>query len=143
MARALPQPSNHSLPRVVIVDDHPTFRLGARMLLAARGYDVVADARSAATALNAFGRHTPQAVLLDVRLGDDDGFELCHLLTRSRPELAILLTSSDDHDPKLVTRCGARGLVQKHRLYKIDFGHCWPPAGPCRLSRAPSQGWGL
>src|SRR3954452_22744607 len=126
MALALPQPSNHSLPRVMVVDDHPTFRLAARMLLAARGYEVVADAPSAATALDAVARHSPQAVLLDVRLGGDDGVALCELLTRSRPELAILLTSSDDHDPGLITRCGARGFVQKHRLHRIDFGKFWP-----------------
>jgi hypothetical protein len=47
-------------------------------------------------------------------------------LTRSRPELAILLTSTDDHDPELITRCGARGFVQKHRLHRIDFGTFWP-----------------
>src|SRR4051794_38774310 len=125
MAASLEQPSNNGLPRVMIVDDHSTFRLAARMLLAARGYDVVADAPSAATALDAVARHAPQAVLLDVCLGGEDGFALCGLLTRSRPELAILLTSTDDHDPELITRCGARGFVQKHRLHKIDFGQFW------------------
>ena len=75
MAQVLSQPSYGSNPRVVVVDDHPTFRHAARMLLAARGYDVVGEASCAASALDAVERHAPQAVLLDVRLGDDDGFE--------------------------------------------------------------------
>ena len=126
MAQVLSQPSCGSNPRVVIVDDHPTFRHAARMLLAARGYDVVGEASCAASALDAVERHAPQAVLLDVRLGDDDGFELCGLLTRSHPELAVLLASAEEHDPELIARCGACGFVQKHRLLQIDFGQFWP-----------------
>ena len=125
MAQVLSQPSYGRNPRVVIVDDHPTFRHAARMLLEARGYDVVGEASCAASALVAVERHAPQAVLLDVCLGDDDGFEVCGLLTRSRPELAVLLASVDEHDPELITRCGARGFVRKHRLLQTDFGKFW------------------
>jgi len=110
----------------LIVDDHPTFRHAARMLLAARGYDVVGEASCAAGALDAVERNAPEAVLLDVRLGDDDGFEVCGLLTRSRPELAVLLASADDQDSDRVTGCGARGFVRKSRLLRIDFGEFWP-----------------
>src|SRR3954468_19962788 len=126
MARSLQQPSSGRHPRVVIVDDHPTFRCAVRMLLAARGYDVVGEASCAASALDAVERHAPQAVLLDVCLGDDDGFEVCGLLTRSHPELAVLLASADEQDSERVTRCGARGFVQKHRLPQIDFAEFWP-----------------
>jgi DNA-binding NarL/FixJ family response regulator len=127
MARSLQQPSQRSLPRVVIVDDQPTFREAARMLLAARGYDVVAEASCAATALDAVERHAPQAVLLDVRLGEDDGYAVCDLLTRSRPELAVLLASTDElQDSERITRCGARGFVPKARLCQIDFAEFWP-----------------
>src|SRR3954452_9977975 len=98
MAQALPQPSHGINPRVVIVDDHSTFRHAARMLLVARGYDVVGEASGAASALEAGERHAPQAVLLDVRLGDDDGFDVCGALTRFHPELAVVLASADEQD---------------------------------------------
>jgi len=112
----------------VIVDDQPTFRQAARNLLAARGYAVVAEADCATTALDAVERHDPQAVLLDVRLGNDDGFAVCRLLTRLHPELAVLLASADEHeDSELIMRCGARGFVQKSRLHKVDFERFWPP----------------
>lgn len=128
MARSHPQPASGSHPRVVIVDDHPGFRYAARGLLAARGYDVVAVASCAATALGAVERHALQAVLLDVGLGDDDGFELFDLLTRSRPGLAVLLTSAEEDDPERLTRCGARGFVLKQRLLQTEFGQFWPTA---------------
>src|SRR3954470_5645604 len=128
MARPLPQPSDGSLPRVVVVADQPTFRQAARLLLTARGYHVVAEAGCAATAVDAVERHAPQGVLLDVRLGGDDGFAVCDFLTRSRPELAVLLVSADEPmDPERIARCGARGFVQKHRLLQIDFAEFWPP----------------
>src|SRR3954470_3926562 len=128
MARPLPQPSDGRLPRVVVVDDQPTFRQAARLLLTARGYHVVAEAGCAATALDAVERHAPEGVLLDVRLGADDGFAVCDSLTRSRPELAVLLVSADEPmDRERITRCGARGFVQKHRLLQIDFAEFWPP----------------
>src|SRR3954453_14328783 len=128
MARSLPQPRDDRPPRVAVVDDQPTFRQAARLLLTARGYQVVAEAACAATALDAVERHAPEGVLLDVRLGGDDGFAGCDLPTRSRPELAVLLVSADEPiDPPRIAGCGARGFVQKHRLLQIDFAEVWPP----------------
>src|SRR3954453_12099523 len=136
MARAIPQPSDGTLARVVVVDDQATFRQAARLLLTARGYRVVAEAGCAGTALDAVERHAPEGVLLDVRLGDDDGFEVCRLLTRSRPELAVLLASADEQDSERVTRCGARGFVQKHRLLQINFAEFWPRECPGQPPRS-------
>ena len=117
-------------PQVVIVDDQRSFRDAARELLEARGYEVVAEAGSAATARDVVDHHDPTAVLLDVRLGDDDGFAVCGELTRSHPELAVLLASDGDfeHSSDRVASCGARGFVRKSRLAHIDFGQFWPAA---------------
>jgi DNA-binding NarL/FixJ family response regulator len=122
------QPSNHGRPRVVIVDDQPVFRQAARILLEARGYDVVAEAGGAASARDAVERHAPHAVLLDVRLGDDDGFAVCDDLTRAFPELAVLLASANEHgrSEELIARCGACGFVRKSRLPHVDLERFWP-----------------
>jgi DNA-binding NarL/FixJ family response regulator len=127
MDAATPEPSNGQT-RVVIVDDQPTFRRAARTLLAARGYDVVAEAGCAASALEAVERHAPHAVLLDVRLGDDDGFSVCGALTRARPDLAVLLSSDTDYGDyeAQVAGCGARGFVRKSHLPHADLGQFWP-----------------
>src|SRR5215213_8936262 len=127
MAQSLPHASNAGLPRVFIVDDHAPFRRTVRILLAARGYDVVAEASCAATAVDAVERHAAHAVLMDVRLRDDDAFAVCSLLTRSRPELAVLFTSADGrHDSERIRRSGARGFVRKSRLHQVDLGKFWP-----------------
>jgi CheY-like chemotaxis protein len=85
---------------------------------------------SAATALDAVERFAPHAVLLDVRLGDDDGFDVCRRLTRARPWLAVLLASTGEYEQcdELVASSGARGFVSKTRLVDTDFGRFWPPA---------------
>jgi DNA-binding NarL/FixJ family response regulator len=116
--------------RVVIVDDQQTFREAARLLLAARGYDVVGEADCAACAFAAVERHEPDAVLLDVRLGEDNGFTVCSALTRRRPSLAILVVSDGESDDRReqAARCGARGYVPKSRLHDADLGRFWPPS---------------
>jgi len=130
MDTAKTQPS-YGRTTVVIIDDQPTFRRAARTLLAARGYDVVGEAGCAASALEAVERHAPHAVLLDVRLGDEDGFTVCGALTRDRPGLAVLLASDSDHEHyrEQVARCGARGFVRKSHLSHTDLGQFWPRSG--------------
>lgn len=127
MAQSLPHAPNAGRPRVVIVDDHAPFRRTIGILLAARGYDVVAEASCAAAAIDAVERHAADAVLMDVGLRDDDAFAVCSLLTRSRPGLAVLLTSADGrHDAERISRSGARGFVRKSRLHQTDLRKYWP-----------------
>ena len=113
------------------MDDQPAFRDAARCLLERRGYAVVAEAGCAASALDAVEQFAPHAVLLDIRLGEDDGYDVCAKLTRARPGLAVLLASTDNdkHHQEMVASSGARGFVNKARLADTDFGQYWPRAG--------------
>jgi two-component system response regulator EvgA len=120
------QSANGDQLRVIIVDDHPTFRLAARRLLEARGFQVVGEAGCGASALEAVEHHEADAVLLDVRLGDDDGFTVCRRLTEARPELAVVLASDDDYGhSEMIAGCGARGFIHKSRLPEADLGEFW------------------
>jgi DNA-binding NarL/FixJ family response regulator len=117
--------------RVLIVDDQACFRDAARALLEARGYCVVGDADCAAGAVEAVERLTPDGVLLDICLGDDDGCDVARALTQAHPSLAVLLVSSDD-DRLSVARMqdtGACGFVSKPRLVATDFAAFWPERG--------------
>ena len=109
--------------RVLIIDDHAPFRSAARELLERRGFAVVGEADGAAAGLEAAERVGPEAVLLDLRLRDGNGFDVCQRLTRDDPELAVLLVSVDEPDRRLahVRRCGARGFVLKSRLASADL----------------------
>ena len=115
--------------RVLIVDDHPSFRDVARQVVQRRGYTVVGDAGCGATALDAAHRLQPDAVLLDVRLGCDCGFEVARELRRSCPQAAILLVSSEDsygHCRERVRFSGARGFLPKSRLVSAELAAFWP-----------------
>jgi DNA-binding NarL/FixJ family response regulator len=105
--------------RVLIVDDHPSFRATARVLLEAEGFDVVGEAADGASALTEAGRLQPEVVLLDVQLPDIDGFDVAARLTGgvdSGP-IVILVSSRDSSDfGPLVMRSGARGFVPKAEL---------------------------
>lgn len=118
--------------RVLIVDDAPVFRQVARELLERRGYTVVGEAGSAASAVDAVERLAPDAVLLDVRLADRSGFELSAILTRANPDLAVLLVSADHVPASIATmeECGARGFVFKSQLAATQFANFWPSSKP-------------
>jgi two-component system, NarL family, nitrate/nitrite response regulator NarL len=113
--------------RVLIVDDHHAFREAARRLLEHRGYTVVGDAGDATTAVEAAMRLQPDAVLLDVRLGSDDGFAVAQALARACPGAAVLLVSSEDyrHHTERMEASGARGFVLKSQLAVADLAACW------------------
>jgi DNA-binding NarL/FixJ family response regulator len=116
--------------QVIIVDDHPSFREAARQCLQARGYEVVAEASCAAAAIRAVAHHDADAMLLDVHLGDDDGFAVCDALMRVRPDLAVVLTSTTnyEHCREQIESCGARGFIPKEHLVKVDLARFWQPA---------------
>src|SRR5262249_9443075 len=61
---------------VLIVDDHPSFRLSARRMLEASGFSVIGEAEDGHSALEAVQALGPDLVLLDVQLPDLDGFEV-------------------------------------------------------------------
>jgi DNA-binding NarL/FixJ family response regulator len=103
---------------VLIVDDHPSFRASARMLLESEGFDVIGEAEDGAAALQAVLELTPQVILLDVQLPDIDGFEVAARLTANGASPAIVLTSSRDVNDlgALAEREGVRGCIPKSEL---------------------------
>ena len=123
--------------RVLIVDDHPAFRAAARELLHGRGYAVVGEAGCAASAVDAGLRLEPDAVLLDIRLGDDSGFEVAWALGRACPGAAVLLVSSQDYGAcrERLRFSGARGF-----LLKYAAGERGPLGATGRLP-SPAGGW--
>jgi DNA-binding NarL/FixJ family response regulator len=103
---------------ILIVDDHPSFRASARMLLEAEGFDVIGEAEDGASALRAVEELRPDVVLLDVQLPDIDGLEVAARLSENGSGPAIVLTSSRDlADLGLVReRCPVRGFIPKAEL---------------------------
>jgi DNA-binding NarL/FixJ family response regulator len=103
---------------VLIVDDHGGFRRSARALLAAEGFDVVAEAADAAAAVEAVERHRPALVLLDIQLPDRDGFAVADQLARRAEPPAVILISSREAGAygDRVALAPARGFLAKRDL---------------------------
>jgi len=114
--------------RVLIVDDQPVFRRVARELLRVRGYEVVGEVDCADCVVDAVERLAPDAVLLDIRLGDESGYAVARALARCDPAPSVLLVScTDPGDADERARAtGACGFLLKGRLAAADLGRFWP-----------------
>jgi DNA-binding NarL/FixJ family response regulator len=102
--------------RLAIVDDHPVVRSGLRAYLALFGdLEVVAEAGSTEEALAAVCAHSPDLVLLDLRLPDGDGLHLLATLKRAAPGARVLILTSflDEDDLRAALRLGASGYLLK------------------------------
>jgi two-component system, OmpR family, response regulator len=81
-------------PLVLVADDDPAFRMLLRVNLELERYQVL-EAATAAEVRTAMTGDAVKLLLLDVRLGDDDGIALARELRESQPGLAIaFLTGS-------------------------------------------------
>jgi DNA-binding NarL/FixJ family response regulator len=103
---------------VVIVDDHPSFRSSARMLLESDGFEVVGEAATGEEGVVVALDLRPDLVLLDVNLPDIDGFEVATRITADAEPPRVILTSSRDSTDfgPLVQKSGALGFVPKSEL---------------------------
>jgi DNA-binding NarL/FixJ family response regulator len=106
---------NGCVPSVLIVDDHAGFRLRARRLLEAEGWQVVGEAGDGAEAVRAAADLQPEVVLLDVHLPDANGLDIAGELA---DDICVVLTSSRDASDfaDRLPATGARGFVPKAEL---------------------------
>jgi DNA-binding NarL/FixJ family response regulator len=102
--------------RVVIVDDHPSFRASARTLLELEGFEVVGEAADGRSGLEIARELEPELVLLDVALPDTNGFEVAARLAGG-PSKVVLTSSREQRDlGSRVRSSGALGFVPKDQL---------------------------
>jgi len=102
--------------RVFLLDDHEIVRTGLRSLLeATEGFVVVGEAATAAEALDRIPPTRPDVAVIDVRLPDRSGIEVCREIRSRRPEIACLMLTSyaDDEALFAAVMAGAAGYVLK------------------------------
>ncbi|HEY4332556.1 MAG TPA: response regulator transcription factor, partial [Ilumatobacteraceae bacterium] len=88
--------------RVFLLDDHEVVRRGVRELLeSADDLEVVGEAATAAEALARVPAVTPDVAILDVRLPDGSGIEVCRDLRSALPDLRCLMLTSFNDDEAL------------------------------------------
>ena len=102
--------------RVFLLDDHEIVRRGVRELLEAESdLEVVGEAGTAEEAYERIPAATPDVAILDVRLPDGDGVEVCREIRSNHPEVACLMLTSFADDEALFSAilAGASGYVLK------------------------------
>ncbi|TDQ52290.1 response regulator transcription factor [Actinorugispora endophytica] len=102
--------------RVFLVDDHDVVRRGVAALLGdEEDIEVVGEAGTAAEAIARIPAARPDVAVLDVRLPDGSGVEVCREIRSRLPELACLMLTSYADDDALyeAVMAGAAGYVLK------------------------------
>ena len=86
-------PSSPTAARILVVDDDDAGRYVKAHTLALQGY-TVSEAGLAEAAFDAVKAAPPDLILLDVRLPDGDGTELCRRIKKAYPQITVMQTSS-------------------------------------------------
>ena len=102
--------------RVLIADDHPLFRKGMRVLLAATpDIEVMGEATTGQEAVEQAAALQPDVILMDLQMPGINGIEATRQILHTSPHIRILVVTLFEDDASVFTalRAGARGYVLK------------------------------
>jgi DNA-binding NarL/FixJ family response regulator len=99
--------------RCLIVDDNRAFLDTARVLLEREGMAVVGVATTSTEALQLEKDLRPDVVLVDIRLGNENGFDLAKLLSS---RVILISTQAPDEYAEEIATSPAAGFISKARL---------------------------
>lgn len=101
--------------RVVIADDQALVRTGFRMILTARGIEVVGEAADGAEAVDAVRRLHPDVILMDIRMPTMDGLEATRRILATPTDCRVLILTTFDLDSYVYAAlaAGASGFLLK------------------------------
>jgi two-component system NarL family response regulator len=105
--------------RILVVDDHFMVRMGlAASLNVEPDMEVVAEVGSGEAALDAYNRHRPNLVIMDVRLPGMSGADTTAAILREFPDACVLMLSTHSGEEEIyrAMQSGARGYVLKSVL---------------------------
>ena len=102
-----------SKDQILIVDDNEDIRFFVRAALTPEGFDVI-EASDGNQALDIFRRKEPAVIILDLSIGQPDGFEVCREIRKVSTIPIIMLTSHDEEmDEAMCLAAGADDYITK------------------------------
>ena len=112
--------------RCLIVDDNAEFLAAARMILEGGDFTVVAEASTAAEAVQTADAVDPDLVLLDIDLGHDNGFDVARQLAgragKPTPKLILISAHPEDDFADLIAESPVLGFIPKSELSPTKVG---------------------
>ncbi len=101
--------------RLLIVDDHPLFRVGLKAMLERQGFKVVGEAENGREAVEKALALSIDAVLLDIKMPDMDGIEAARELRRRGFEghIVMLTTFTEPALQVEAAKAGANAFLSK------------------------------
>lgn len=91
-------PASGAAVRVVVAEDEAIIRLDLVESLLAEGYDVVADTGRGDEAIELVVEHSPDVVVLDIKMPGPDGIEVTRRITAERRAAVVILTAFSQRD---------------------------------------------
>ncbi len=112
----------NSIINIVIVDDHPVFRMGLRKIISQEDdMKVIGEAEDAAKGFSIIQKVLPDIAIIDISLKDSNGLTLIHEVTRYFKKVKPLVLSM--HDEKVYAhralQAGAFGYVMKNEAAEV------------------------
>ena len=101
---------------MLVVDDHELVRSGiSRLLTDAKGIEVVGEAASGEEAVQFAKEHSPDIILMDIRMPGIGGLEATRKITRHNPEIQVIAVTACDDNPYAtrLLQAGAAGYITK------------------------------
>jgi len=107
---------NDTVIRIMVVDDHPSMRMGLIALIQGQSdMDVVAEASNGEEAVIVYEDTNPDVVLMDLQMPEMNGIEALMLIRKKFPEARIIILSTFDWDEDihLAIQSGAKSYLLK------------------------------
>jgi DNA-binding NarL/FixJ family response regulator len=102
--------------KIILVDDHEVVRIGLKTLLSRYPeFEIIDEAGTGKDALEKTFRLKPDVTLLDIRLPDQSGIDVCRAITTQQPQTKVVMLTSYAEDELLFDAivAGASGYVLK------------------------------
>lgn len=105
--------------KLLLIDDHPLVRKGLQFVLSLeKDIEIIGEASNRSEALFLLETHTPDIVLVDLKLGSESGFDIITDTLRNNIacRFIVLTSSTSEYDFRKAQEVGAYGYVLKEAL---------------------------